>query len=191
MKRLFAALRFVNDENLSDKVYWYLCDLSVKEGDRVLAPVGIHDRLQEGIVEKLLNVGRENAPYDLRLIKRVTARLGERKLFADGILCAELGGVKYDRKHYTRFFVALYAESAPGTDGQLRAYGVTKIFPDTGSAAEIYEELVKTRGCVLLTGKCGAEVFRGLLALAHGDENAVRSSGADRETVRRLQEKIL
>ena len=80
----FAALRFAEDGNLSDRTYWYRCDFALSPGERVLAPVGPHDRLQRAVVERVLEAGAENAPYDLRLIKSVAARDGARLLRAGG-----------------------------------------------------------------------------------------------------------
>lgn len=192
MKRRFAALRFFEDENLSDRLYWYLCELPAKEGDKVLAPVGMHDRLQAGAVEKLIEAEEKDAPYDLRLIKRVEAFLGARKLDADGTVCTEFGGQKYDRKRYTRFSVALYAENVPQRTDTLEEYGVTEILGrEEESLAELCEKLSRARGCALLTGRTGAALFAGLLDLARGDAEPLLSGGAERETVRRLQEKIL
>lgn len=185
----FAALRFCDDENLSNRLYWYLCDLPVKENDRVLAPVGIHDRLQAGTVERLLEAEAGAAPYDMRLIKSAAALLGARKLKAGETDCLELGGFRYDQKHYTRFFVALYAKSVPENVEALKDYGVTRTLE--GSAKEILFSLAKEKGCALLTDKAGEEVFRGLLALARGDQSLLCGLGADEETLRLLQEKIL
>lgn len=188
MKYRFAALRFCDDENLSDRLYWYLCDLPVKAGDKVLAPVGVHDRLQAGTAERVIEAEEKDAPYDMRLIKAAVAPLGARKLVADGVECFELGGCRYDNRHYTRYFVALYAKRAPQNMEELISYGVT--YTLDGSAEKMVEMLAQREGCALLTGQAGEEVFRGLTALARQDEGPLRALGADDETLRRLQEKI-
>lgn len=191
MEHRFAALRFWEDKNISDKIYWYLCDLPVKEGERVLAPVGAHNRLQAAVIEKLISAEEEEAPYDLRLIKSTAAVLGARKLQGDGVLCLELGGMKYDSKHYTRFSVVLLSHQAPGRMEELKTYGVKKIFSPQDSFEEVYGQMARLCGCALLTGNGGAKIFQELEQLARGDVRPILSSGVSLETVRLLQEKIL
>ena len=122
----FAALRFAEDANLSDRAYWYRCPFPVRVGERVLAPVGVHNRLQRAEVGRVLEGAEEDAPYDARLIKCVAARAGARKLSAGGQAFYELGGVRYDEKHYTRFGRVLVGGAAPKGEarGTLAAYGV-------------------------------------------------------------------
>lgn len=134
----FAALRFVGDANISDRVYWYLCDFPVKAGDAVIAPVGIHDRLQYACVERVLSAPASEAPYDIRLCKRITAKYGARKLVLEGTkYCRELGGLRCDGKHFTRYGAFLCAEFG-GPIGSADAlvlgrYGVTDVIGHTVS----------------------------------------------------------
>ena len=114
----FAALRFTEDENIRDRVYWYRCAFRNKGGERVLAPVGSHDRLQCARVERVLFAEEGDAPYDPALLKDVAAPLGARSFLWEGRTCFELGGVRYDQKRFTRFrvFACLFGEppaSAP------------------------------------------------------------------------------
>ena len=61
MKYDFALLRFAEDKNISDRGYWYLSGFPVAAGERVLAPVGMHDRLQCAVVERSLSAAAEDA----------------------------------------------------------------------------------------------------------------------------------
>lgn len=132
MENLFAALRFTEDPNLADNVYWYLCDFPVKEGDRVLAPVGAHNGLQFARVERVTAGTEQSAPYDMRLIKRIAAKFGARRFPLDCARnCRELGGVRTDGKRFTRFgaflrsdFPAYMREKDAET---LQSYGVTAL----------------------------------------------------------------
>lgn len=71
-KMLFAAIEFPEDENVAGRLFWYLCpDGGIKEGDAVSAPLGRHNRLQKGVVRKLLSAYESEAPFPLYLIKTV------------------------------------------------------------------------------------------------------------------------
>ena len=156
MVRLFAALRFAEDINISDRTYWYLTDFPVKAGERVLAPVGMHDRLQRAVVERVVDAEEKDAPYDVRLLKRVAAKEGARKLTAGGEVFRELGGVRYDEKHYTRLGRVLVGERAASAAAraELAAYGVTEWYDaDGGETAELLRALSCERGCTLLAGR--------------------------------------
>lgn len=72
----FIQVNFPNDANVADRLYWYLCLYDdAKEGDRVLAPLGRHDRLQTGVVHKVVYAHDYDAPYPLYLIKAVKKRV--------------------------------------------------------------------------------------------------------------------
>ena len=71
---LFAALRFYKDLNIGDRLYWYLSEFPVCAGEKVFAPVGTRNRLQKAIVERTAKADKENAPYDISLIKKIEAR---------------------------------------------------------------------------------------------------------------------
>ena len=184
----FAALRFTEDVNISDRVYWYLSEFPVKVGDRVLAPVGSHDRLQSAVVERTLSALEKDAPYDLRLIKRIAAKSGARKLVAGGMEYLEFGGVRYDEKHFTPFGKILLAKAKSKTTDELRTYGVTEIFED--ETPEVYEEIARSRGCVLLCGEAGERIFQALLNLARGINQPLYDLDVDRATVELLKEKL-
>lgn len=68
----FAAVEFVDDENVVGIKYWYACPFAyVKEGDEVIAPLGRHNRLQKGVVREVRFAEPYNAPYPMYLIKYV------------------------------------------------------------------------------------------------------------------------
>lgn len=183
MKRTFAALRFLEDENISDRTYWYECAFPVEAGALVLAPVGTHDRLQCARVERVTEADENNAPYDVRLIKRVEAKFGARKLSVGRMACFELGGLKYDSKRYTRFRRVLFTEFADEPTAEekalLKDYGVTRIMDVSASM----EEIARDRGCVLVKGAGAKHTAEELLA-------AVRGESEPSETVKYLQEKL-
>ncbi len=190
MKLNFAALRFTEDKNVSERIYWYLSEFPLKAGDRVLAPIGAHDRLQAAVVEKTFSAERENAPYDLRLIKSVAAPCGARKLIAGGKEYLEFGGVKYDDKHYTRFGRVLLAKSEPERIDELTAYGVTDFIRCTTENNQIYDRVARARGCVVLAGEAGESAFQKLLNLVRGINKPLYDFGVETETVRLLKEKL-
>lgn len=73
-KMLFAAIEFPDDENVAGRLFWYLCpDGGIKEGDVVSAPLGRHNRLQSGVVRRLVSAHESDAPYPLYLIKSVVS----------------------------------------------------------------------------------------------------------------------
>lgn len=167
---LFAALRFFEDERIADRLYWYLSDFRLREGEEVLAPVGTHNRLQRAGVERVLEADREHAPYDMQLIKRVEARYGERRLAAGDCVCFELGGLKYDGKRYTRYRRILFSLQIPREEElkELRAYGVADIL--TGSAEELAEGGALAGRCVLLAGEHARAAASTLLACVRGEQ---------------------
>lgn len=68
----FAAVEFVDDPNVVGLTYWYLCDFEeVAVGDVVTAPLGRHNRLQEGVVRKTVYATEFDAPFPFYLIKRI------------------------------------------------------------------------------------------------------------------------
>ncbi len=180
MKYDFALLRFAEDPNISDRGYWYLTDLPLQAGERVLAPVGVHDRLQCAVVERTLSAAEEDAPYDLRTVKRVEAKYGARKLVAGGTEALEFGGMRYDRKHFTRFGKVLWTPAPPEDLSEFAAYGVTK------TAVRDVGELARANGGVLLTGEEGRRMFELLAEFCRGKKT---ESGG--ETAALLREKLL
>ena len=68
----FVAVEFVDDPNVVGLNYWYLCHIDgVEEGDSVIAPLGRHNNLQQGIVRRVLVTKGYNAPFPLDLIKSI------------------------------------------------------------------------------------------------------------------------
>lgn len=68
----FTAVEFVDDVNVIGYYYWYLCEFtSVAAGDKVIAPLGRHNNLQEGIVRQVRFADEDNSPYPLHSIKRI------------------------------------------------------------------------------------------------------------------------
>ena len=188
MKYDFAALRFYNDPNISDRLYWYLSDGPLAVGEKVLAPLGMRGRLQAAVVEKAVSADREHAPYDVDCIKHVVCRLGERRILMDGVDCLEFGGVRYDEKHYTPFGRVMLAKEKPERTEELKRYGVRLLFCERND--DLYEEIACENGCVLLYGAKGRAVFEALLALVRGNVEPLLSAGADERTILRLKEKL-
>ncbi len=170
MKRLFCALRFTEDENLAGRTYWYVCDFPAEEGESVLAPVGSRNGLQRAVVERIKLCEERDAPYDMRLIKRVEARAGERLLTADGVRCVELGGVKYDAKRYTRFRRVLVSEQIPQRTEELKAYGVARILAADG---DVFAALLGGEGCALVCGAGAKQTGETLLRAARGEQTGL------------------
>lgn len=76
----FVAVEFVDDDNVRGYFYWYLCELSgVAEGVKVVAPLGRHNNLQEGIVRKIKFTDENNAPFPLHSIKYIRKIIKEEK----------------------------------------------------------------------------------------------------------------
>ncbi len=68
----FVAVEFVNDPNVTGITYWYLCDFKeVEVGDTVCAPLGRHNRVQEGIVRKTAHATEFDAPFPFYIIKKI------------------------------------------------------------------------------------------------------------------------
>ena len=177
MKYDFAALRFTEDENLRGRVYWYLIGFPAEEGEEVLAPVGPHDRLQKARVERLLSACEEDAPYDVRFIKRAAAKYGERTVDVDGVPCLEFGGVRCDGRHFTRFGVLLSAEETPDLHG-LGAYADLAVFVSPKADDErVFRAVALGHGALLVGGEA-AGIFDILLSLAKGEKEAERRMGA-------------
>ncbi len=68
----FVAVEFPDDQNVKGYNFWYYCPIEgAEEGDRVLAPLGRHDRVQEGVIRLVRYAEEENAPYPMHSIKRI------------------------------------------------------------------------------------------------------------------------
>ena len=71
-KAWFAAVEFVDDPNVVGFTYWYLCPFEeVKEGDKVIAPLGRHNNVQQGVVRRVLFAEEQNAPFPMTYIKKI------------------------------------------------------------------------------------------------------------------------
>lgn len=71
-KYCFTAVDFVDDPNVAGYGYWYICEFAdVKVGDKVIAPLGRHNNLQEGIICKIIFEDEFNAPYPMHSIKYI------------------------------------------------------------------------------------------------------------------------
>lgn len=183
MKYLFAALFFSEDKNLADRGYWYLCPFPVRAGDRVIAPVGAHNRLQAARVGRTLEAEEANAPYDLRLIKRVTAKYGARKLTVGEAELLEFGGVRYDDRHYTAFGQLFLSREDPEKT-QFCGYGIAKSLQTSAADPALYREIARSAGGVLLFGGEGEAAFRRLYAFLRGEEELGLVDGGTRELIR-------
>lgn len=68
----FAAVEFPDDPNVAGLMYWYLCDgITPQAGDVAVAPLGKHNRLQTGVVRKVMFADEFEAPFPMYAIKRV------------------------------------------------------------------------------------------------------------------------
>ncbi|MDE6868416.1 MAG: sulfide/dihydroorotate dehydrogenase-like FAD/NAD-binding protein [Clostridia bacterium] len=71
-KKCFAAVDFADDENVSGYLYWYLCRFAnVEEGDLVVAPLGRHNNLQQGVVRQVLFACEDDAPFPVQYVKHI------------------------------------------------------------------------------------------------------------------------
>ena len=175
MKERFAAVRFFEDGNISERTYWYLCDFPVKAGDEVFAPVGARNRLQRGRVERTRGTEEGDAPYDAALCKRIAAPCGAKTRTAGDFTCYETGGVRYDEKRYTAFGRVLVSAEKPKTLSVLKDLGADAAI-DAEDAGRALCALARTEGRALLYGAKAGEAARFLLALARGEETGERAA---------------
>lgn len=71
-KLCFVAVEFVDDPNVAGYTYWYYCDIGgAAEGDKVSAPLGRHNHIQEGMVRKVIYTDEAHSPYPFAFIKKV------------------------------------------------------------------------------------------------------------------------
>lgn len=77
-KFCFVAVEFVDDPNVVGYCYWYLCEMTGAEvNDKVIAPLGRHNNLQQGIVRKVIFEDEAHAPYPMYGIKNVKKLIKE------------------------------------------------------------------------------------------------------------------
>ncbi|MDE5721828.1 MAG: hypothetical protein K2I30_03705 [Clostridia bacterium] len=68
----FVAVEFVEDVNVKGYTYWYICNFSnAEEGDKVIAPLGRHNNVQEGVIRRVLFADDEHAPFPIHYIKSI------------------------------------------------------------------------------------------------------------------------
>lgn len=68
----FVAVEFVDDPNVRGLCYWYLCAFDgAAEGDKVIAPLGRHNNLQEGVIRRVRMATQDEAPYPVAYIKSI------------------------------------------------------------------------------------------------------------------------
>ena len=166
---LFAALRFYKDENICDKLYWYRAPFCVKAGEKVFAPVGMRNRLQKAIVERIMETDGEHAPYDIRFIKDIESLCETKSFSLGGSICTDLGGVRYDDRHYTSFNrIAVCPKEELSAEDLCAAH------------ASGFDEIVFIGDCaplngkrILLVGNNALEFARKIIWAARGREQGV------------------
>ncbi len=68
----FVSVEFPNDPNVAGYTYWYLCEFdSAEVGSLVVAPLGSHNRMQQGVVRRVMFADEAYAPYPVMKIKRI------------------------------------------------------------------------------------------------------------------------
>jgi len=124
MDLYICSLEFENDENLLGRKYMYRVDFKVVAGDKLVAPIGVHNKLQVGVVKQVFllrgnllyllspegdfNADKgesvERLGYPLSAIKSAVCRYSFRRAaIPDCVNARDLGGVFYDKKHLTSY----------------------------------------------------------------------------------------
>ncbi len=68
----FVSVEFPADPNVAGWTYWYLCEYDGAEvGDAVLAPLGRHNGVQQGVIRAVRYAKEEGAPYPVHSIKKI------------------------------------------------------------------------------------------------------------------------
>ena len=68
----FVSVEFPDDPNVVGYTYWYLCEYdAVDIGTRVIAPLGSHNRCQQGVVRRVMFANEPYASYPVSKIKRI------------------------------------------------------------------------------------------------------------------------
>ena len=74
----FTAVEFDKDPKVAGNTYWYLCPFAdIKEGAKVVAPLGKHNGEQVGIVRKVEFADEFTSPYPVAYIKKIKRVIGE------------------------------------------------------------------------------------------------------------------
>ena len=164
---LFAALRFYKDSNISDRLYWYLAEFPVCAGEKVFAPVGTRNRLQKAIVERTVEAEKENAPYDIALVKKIEARCEVQRFELANAECIDLGGIRYDDRHYTHFYRVSFCareELSFEEKAYLKERGLGA-FIHTGEVCD-----VENGEHVLIFGADARDIAHKIIGAARGEE---------------------
>ncbi len=136
----YVGLQFVYDPNICNKVYWYYnIRFDLKVGDRVIAPIGVHDKLQCAKICKIVHAeGFDGVKFysepivNNKWIRYVEMPYNRRRIkLSVTENTRELGGFFYDFKHIT-FFKRFLRSDAPfmssiEADAKLSDYGVRSI----------------------------------------------------------------
>ena len=70
----FVSVEFPDDPAVKGNTYWYLCEFPEADiGVGVIAPLGSHNRLSEGVIRRVMFAEKKYAPYPLDKIKRIQA----------------------------------------------------------------------------------------------------------------------
>lgn len=146
MKNYVCTVEFVRDKNLINRVYWYRSDFPIEVGDEIVAPIGVHNKLQSGVVRsvyieekngELVRVkpshslfsvgsgGRVRAPYPIDKLKTVVCKYGYRRVKIPSCrnVC-DLGGLFYDERHLTAYGNFLRGDIP---SGDLFVYGIDAV----------------------------------------------------------------
>lgn len=68
----FVSVDFVDDPNVAGYGFWYWSKFrEAKVGNRVIAPLGRHNNLQEGVIIQVLFRTEYEAPFPFERIKRI------------------------------------------------------------------------------------------------------------------------
>lgn len=67
----FVAVEFVDDPNVVGNVYWYRCvDKTAKVGEKIIAPLGRHNREQVGVIRIVQYSTGKYSPFPFDYIKK-------------------------------------------------------------------------------------------------------------------------
>ena len=116
--------------------------------------------------------GEKNEPFDLVILDLMLPGLPGEELIghlrAGGETFRELGGVRYDDRHYTRYGCVLVGRSASeAARAELAAYGVSAYYrADEEDETELFRALSCERGCALIEGRTADMAGAFLLLLA-------------------------
>lgn len=83
-KYCYVAVEYIGDNNVRGSTYWYICDYeNAQAGDKVVAPLGKHNGLQEGIIREVRIDTEYNAPYPFYGLKyiRKLIKAGEEVMY--------------------------------------------------------------------------------------------------------------